>query len=107
MTPSMSAAVRPARSRASRAAATPISQRIEGSSLDRSGIRGTMRAGSRMPALSTTWRLRMPEAFSMKAALDSGWGARLPWAACSAFHWPAHWLKDATSSSLEMLSGGV
>ncbi len=67
----MSAAVLPARCRACSAAPTAIWQSTDHSSLLRSGKRGAMRCGSRMPSLSITKRLLMPEAFSINAALDS------------------------------------
>jgi hypothetical protein len=57
----------PQRAMASRAAATPISAITEISSLGRSGMRGVITAGSMTPALSTTNRDLIPEAFSMNS----------------------------------------
>ncbi|MNJ81462.1 hypothetical protein D3C77_802820 [compost metagenome] len=48
-------------------------------------MRGVMRCGSRMPSLSTTKRLLMPEAFSMKATLDSARASISPRSMAAAF----------------------
>ena len=70
---------------ASCAAFTAISARIDSSSLDRSGRLGAMRAGSRMPALSSTKRLLMPEAFSMNSTEDGVRASISPAAMASAW----------------------
>src|SRR3546814_707031 len=44
---------------------------FDNSSFARSGSRGAICSGSRMPALSTTWREPIPLAFSMNSTLDS------------------------------------
>ena len=54
ITASMRPAFLPQRSKAARAAATPISARIETVSFGRSGISGRMTWGSITPVLSTT-----------------------------------------------------
>ncbi|MNN96189.1 hypothetical protein D3C81_2151330 [compost metagenome] len=81
---SISAGVRPARASASRAAATAISACSDSSSSPRSGMRETMRAGSRMPSFSITKRDLMPDAFSMKATLDRSSAVTVPAAIASA-----------------------
>src|SRR5690554_3573228 len=62
----------PQRAMASCAAFTAISASTESWSLERSGMCGTMRSGSRMPDFSTTKRDLMPEAFSTTSAEAAG-----------------------------------
>src|SRR5690554_3228951 len=69
-----------------------------------------MRSTSRIPLLLTTWRLLIPEAFSMNSLLESGAGVISPAAMASALSWlkrSDQALKLATSSSLLMLFGWV
>ncbi|OIQ67499.1 hypothetical protein GALL_509220 [mine drainage metagenome] len=74
----------PQRAMASRAAATPISARMEISSFGRSGMAGRMTVGSTMPDLFTTWRDLMPEAFSMNSTEEGVSAAISPAAMASA-----------------------
>ena len=60
------------------AALTAISARMDSSSLERSGRFGAMRAGSRTPALSSTKRDLMPEAFSMNSTEEGVSSATSP-----------------------------
>src|SRR5690606_33921084 len=104
----MSAAVRPARCSACSAAFTDISQRIDHSSLLRSGMLGTMRSISRMLILFVEKRLLMPEALSMNSLLDSGPASISPASMSCAFYAlkrSAEALKLATTSLMLMLFG--
>ena len=67
---------------------TAISARIDSSSLERSARFGAIRSGSMIPALSSTNRLLMPDAFSMNSGEECDLASNSPasiWAAWRAF----------------------
>jgi hypothetical protein len=87
-TTSRSSAASPARPKATRAAASPISAMSDGSSSERAGRFGRIRAGSSIPSFSTTCRRSMPEAETMNSAETGALAWAVPAAissACSAF----------------------
>ena len=110
MTASISAAVRPAFSKAFVAALTAISAMTDNSSSPRAGRTGCIISGSSTPDLLSTWRRSMPEALRMNSSEDMASGSIVPAAMAAAFasFWfAAHALKAATSSALEMVCSGV
>ncbi len=110
MTASRSEPSMPAMCKASFAASTPISAITDSSLSARSGMDGVILWGSRIPALSSTNRERIPDAFSMNSAEEWVFGCSSPSAmasALSSLKISTQLLKAATSSSLLMDSRGV
>ena len=110
ITASRSEASTPASFMACSAARQAISHMTDGSSLCRSGISGTIRLGSRMPALLITNRDLIPEAFSMNSAEEWVFASSSPAAIASLFsalYRSTQALNEVTSSSLLMRSAGV